>query len=140
MYSAGGRAASQTGIGRRASSHGLPFSEARRALLDQPWDVVVVGALFDESRALDLMQLMRFHAAFPKVPIVGIRGAKIARIMKPEVFDLPMKQLGAVDVIDFSAIPGDAVGNAEIGVRIRVAARPFAAEFRLLAMSARWAS
>jgi hypothetical protein len=53
---------------------------------------------------------------------VGIRGAKIARYLAPEVFDMPMKLLGAVDVIDFGAIPDDPAGNAQIGVRIRAAA------------------
>lgn len=103
----------------------LTFSAATRALRDQRWDVVIVGALFDESRALELMQLLR---SFPRVPIVGIRGAKIARFLSPEVFDVPMKLLGALDVIDFASIPDDATGNAEIGVRIRVAVRPEAGQ------------
>lgn len=101
----------------------LTFSDATSALLDGQWNVVIVGALFDESRALELMQLLRFDAAFPKVPIVGIRGAKIARSLQPEIFDIPMKLLGALDVIDFGSIADDAAGNAEIGSRIRAAVR-----------------
>lgn len=99
----------------------LTFEDASRALLHGKWDVVIVGALFDESRALELMQLLRFEEAFPRVPIVGIRGAKIARTLQPEIFDIPMKLLGAVDVVDVGSIPDDAAGNARIGTRIRAA-------------------
>ena len=101
----------------------LTFSAATKAILSERWDVLVIGALFDESRALELMQTLRSEEAYPKVPIVGIRGAKVARYLPPEVFDLPMKLLGAVDVIDIGAIPDDPVGNAQIGVRIRAAAK-----------------
>lgn len=99
----------------------VTFSDASNALLHQRWDVVIIGALFDESRALELMQLLRFDQAYPKVSIIGIRGAKIPRVLQPEIFDMPMKMLGAVDVIDFGSIPDDASGNAQIGTRIRAA-------------------
>ena len=75
----------------------------------------------EASRALELMALLGSDEAISRAPIVGIRGAKIARKLPPEVFDVPMKHLGAVDVIDLGAISDDAVGNAEIGVRIRAA-------------------
>ena len=101
----------------------LTFSAAATAILREHWDVVIIGALFDESRALELMQVLSSDA-YPRLPIVGIRGAKIARYLAPEVFDVPMKLLGAVDVIDFGAIPDDGVGNAQIGARIRAAAKP----------------
>jgi hypothetical protein len=99
----------------------VTFSDASNALLHGRWDVVIIGALFDESRALELMQLLRFDEAYPKVSIVGIRGAKIPRVLHPDIFDMPMKMLGAVDVIDFGSIPDDAAGNAQIGSRIRAA-------------------
>lgn len=99
----------------------LTFSDACKALLHERWDVVIIGALFDESRALELMQLLRFDQAYPKVSIIGIRGAKIARSLQPEIFDMPMRMLGALDVIDFGSIPDNAAGNAQIGTRIRAA-------------------
>jgi PleD family two-component response regulator len=101
----------------------LTLSDAMSALLRHRWDAVIIGAMFDESRALELMQLLSSSEAIPRVPIVGIRGAKIPRFVSPAIFDVPMKSLGAVDVIDFAAIPDDAAGNVEIGARIRAAAR-----------------
>lgn len=101
----------------------LTLPDATRALLHQRWDVVVIGAMFHESRALELMQLLASSAAIPRVPVIGIRGAKIPRFVSPDIFDLPMRSLGAADVIDFAAIADDAAGNAEIGARIRAAAR-----------------
>jgi hypothetical protein len=99
----------------------VTFADASSALLRERWDVVIIGALFDESRALELMQLLRSDPAFPQVSIIGIRGAKIARSLQPEIFDMPMKMLGALDVIDFASIADDAAGNAHIGSRIRAA-------------------
>jgi CheY-like chemotaxis protein len=101
----------------------LTLSDAMSALRQHKWDVVVIGAMFHESRALELMQLLSAKQGLPATPIVGIRGAKIPRLVSPDIFDLPMRSLGAVDVIDFAAIPDDAAGNAEIGTRIRAAAR-----------------
>ena len=101
----------------------LTLPDAMSALRQHKWDVVVIGAMFHESRALELMQLLSATEARPKTPIIGIRGAKIPKLVSPDIFDLPMRSLGAVDVIDFAAIPDDAAGNAEIGARIRAAVR-----------------
>jgi PleD family two-component response regulator len=97
----------------------LTFSEAASNLVHHKFDVVLVGMMFDESRALELTQMILSNDSIPKVPIVGIRGAKIARIVDPNVFDVPMAELGAVDVIDFASIPDDDAGNARLGARIR---------------------
>jgi PleD family two-component response regulator len=99
----------------------LTFSEATSALRDQNWDLVIVGSMFHESRALELMELLSSQKALARMPVVGIRGAKIPRLTSAESFDVPMKALGAVDVIDFASIPDDDAGNAQLGERIRAA-------------------
>jgi hypothetical protein len=101
----------------------LTYREAMSALTRHVWDVVLIGSLFDESRALELMEWLISGGAMSKAPIVGIRGAKIPRMVSPQVFDLPMRSLGAVDVIDFASLLDDDAGNAEIGQRIRAAAQ-----------------
>jgi CheY-like chemotaxis protein len=94
-------------------------AEALEALRREPFDLVIIGMRFDESRALEFLQ--RIHAdagSGPLPPIVGIRGAATALVVSPQHFDLPMWAMGACDVIDFSAIPDNEVGNRHIRERL----------------------
>jgi PleD family two-component response regulator len=95
------------------------FSQAMAALARQRFDVVLIGMLFDESRALEFMRAIRADERLAGIPVIGMRGAKTARPISPELFDVPMFALGAADVIDFAAIPDDEAGNAHIAARIR---------------------
>ena len=101
----------------------LTLAEALEALAKTRYDLLIIGMLFDESRALELMHAVRADSALADLPVVGIRGAKFVRAIKPEVFDVPMIALGAADLIDFGAIPDDEVGNRLIGRRLRACLR-----------------
>jgi hypothetical protein len=93
-------------------------ADALAKLREGPFDLLIVGIRFDECRALELPSRMALDPALPKPPMVGIRGAKMAMRVSPEVFDTPMHAMGAVDIIDFSDIPNDEAGNAAVRQRL----------------------
>lgn len=92
--------------------------DALAALRHESFDLLIVGIRFDESRALELLRRIEEEPSLHKPPMVGIRGAKMAHRVAPEVFDLPMRAMGALDVIDFSDIPSDEAGNATVRARL----------------------
>lgn len=97
-------------------------AEALAALKPDAFDLVIIGMRFDESRALEFLQLMREDAALAGLPIVGIRGAASTAVIAPQHFDLPMWAMGARDVIDFNAVPNNDAGNRHIRERLLRAA------------------
>jgi CheY-like chemotaxis protein len=92
--------------------------EALGALRHGSFDLVLVGIRFDESRALELLRRIEAEPDIRLPPLVGMRGAKSAYRVLPEVFDIPMLAMGACDVIDFSDIPNDEAGNAAVRERL----------------------
>lgn len=96
----------------------LTLPRALEALATRRFDCIVIGMLFDESRALELAETIAARSPETRPAMVGIRGAKVVRAVSPHVFDVPMLALGARDVIDVGTIPDDAAGNALIGARI----------------------
>lgn len=92
--------------------------DALKALRGASFDLLLVGIRFDESRALEFVRSINADPTLQKPPIVGIRGARATYPLSPEVFDLPMRAMGASDVIDFSDIPNDDAGNAAARERL----------------------
>jgi CheY-like chemotaxis protein len=93
-------------------------AEALDALRHGSFDLALVGIRFDESRALELLRRIQSEPDIRMPPLVGMRGARTAYRVLPEVFDIPMLAMGARDVIDFSDIPNDAAGNAAVRERL----------------------
>lgn len=94
-------------------------ANALNVLRGGAFDLVLIGMVFDESRALELMRRIMADPTLHKAPIVGIRGARTGyRVLPPAVFDMPMRAMGAADVIDFRDIPNDEAGNASIRQRL----------------------
>src|SRR3954466_14131915 len=91
------------------------FAEGLKALSAAKYDLLIIGMMFDESRALEFLR--EVHSV-DLPPLVGIRGAKLPQKVAPTTFELPMRALGALDVIDFGSIPRDERGNADIRARV----------------------
>jgi hypothetical protein len=91
------------------------FAEGLKALSAADYDLLIIGMMFDESRALEFLR--EVHSA-DLPPLVGIHGAKLPQKVAPATFELPMRALGALDVIDFGSIPKDEAGNADIRARL----------------------
>ena len=94
------------------------IADALAKLRDGSFDLLIIGIRFDESRALELLGRIALDPTLRKPVTVGIRGAKMAMRVSPEVFDIPMQAMGAVDIIDFSDIPNDEAGNAAVCERL----------------------
>lgn len=92
--------------------------DALEALRRGAYDLLLVGIRFDESRALEFVRNIDAAPTLQKPPIVGIRGARTAYRLSPEVFDLPMRAMGARDVIDFGEIANNEAGNAAARERL----------------------
>jgi PleD family two-component response regulator len=92
--------------------------EAMHALTHVPFDLVIIGMLFDESRGLELLRRIRANSSFGKVAVAGVRGAKLQRRIPPEAFDVPMLGMGACDVIDLAAIAPEEAGDRELRERL----------------------
>jgi PleD family two-component response regulator len=97
--------------------------DALRALIELDFDLLIIGMLFDESRGLELMQRISEKALSKDVPIVGIRGAKVRRAISDNAYDVPMRSMGACDVIDVDTMPDDEAGNLQIRERLIMRAR-----------------
>jgi CheY-like chemotaxis protein len=96
----------------------LTVADALAALAAEPFDLLLIGMKFDESRGLELLRIIQADPGLPQPPMAGIRGAKVAAWVAPEMFDIPMRAMGARDVIDFGSIPNDEAGNAEVRLRL----------------------
>lgn len=88
--------------------------EVRAALAAQQFDLIVVGAHFDESKALEMIQeIQRLpHSA----TLVCVRGTPFHHVGKPamEAFRVACEALGVRRVIDLLGYPDDAGGNRAI--------------------------
>jgi CheY-like chemotaxis protein len=96
----------------------LTVGDALAALRAERFDLLLIGMKFDESRGLELLRRIQSDPSLPQPPLAGIRGAKVAAWVAPEMFDIPMRAMGARDVIDFGAIPNDERGNEEVRARL----------------------
>lgn len=97
--------------------------EALRALTHVEFDFVLIGMLFDESRGLDLMEKITQNSTFAQVPVVGVTGRRVKRAVLQTAFEVPMRTLGARDIVDVAAIPDDIPGNRILRERLLACAR-----------------
>jgi PleD family two-component response regulator len=97
----------------------LTMAAVMQELAQAEFDLIIIGMLFDESRALELLQTLKSSEKTARIPVVAIHGAKIPKSVSPDLFYLPARALGACDVIDFGAIADDPVGNEQIRQRMR---------------------
>jgi hypothetical protein len=89
------------------------LDEVRAALARQRFDLVVIGARFDESHAFDVLRVA--IADHPGARVVCLRGIEPpSRLRKPavEAFRVASEALGATLVLDLADFPDDDAGNS----------------------------
>jgi ActR/RegA family two-component response regulator len=88
--------------------------EVRAALAAGRFDLIVVGAHFDESKALEVIAEIRRtpHGA----SLVCVRGTPFHRVGRPamEAFRMACEALGVRRVVDLLDYPDDEAGNQSI--------------------------
>jgi hypothetical protein len=88
------------------------LDEVRAALARRPFDLVVIGARFDESHAFEVLRIC--ITGQPGARAVCLRGVEPpSRLRKPavEAFRVACEALGASLVLDLADLPDDAAGN-----------------------------
>lgn len=93
------------------------LQDAQTLLEGEPFDMVMIGVHFDESRMFDLLQHVRTDPRYVRVPVVCFRGILVADIqgtLALTAIELACKALGAHCFFDLLAFPNDASGNAGI--------------------------
>lgn len=89
-------------------------AEVRAALAARQFDLIVVGAHFDESRALEMVEEIRRtpHTA----GLVCVRGTPFHHVGRPamEAFRVACEALGVRRVVDLLDYPDDDTGNRAI--------------------------
>ena len=81
------------------------IEDALHALTHLDFDMVLIGMRFDESRGLELMQRVSANTTFARMPVVGVRDAPV-RPGTLQAFDVPMRTLGAQEIVDLGVVPG----------------------------------
>jgi hypothetical protein len=91
-------------------------SEARAALKTGPFDLVMIGVYFDESRMFDFLEHLRSDAQYDSVPVVCFRGIEAADPVKMGLDGIATAcaARGANAYFDLLAFPDHAAGNASI--------------------------
>ena len=88
--------------------------EVRAALAGQRFDLIIVGAHFDESKALEMIEEIQRtpHGAC----VVCVRGTPFHHVGRPamEAFRVACEALGARRVVDLLDYPDDPAGNRAI--------------------------
>jgi hypothetical protein len=103
------------------SGHHLSFAdtmaEAMAALEAQTFDLILIGARFDESRMFDLLRHLHTVGVSAQTPIVCFRGMISVPASEPatvEGLSLACGILGARAFYDFASYPSDEAGNAAV--------------------------
>lgn len=89
--------------------------ELRRAT----YDLIIVGHLFDDSRAIEAARAALLHA--PRVPLVCVRAAPFQSVLGDaaiDAFHAAAEELGAECFIDVLQFPDDGEGNARVRLLI----------------------
>lgn len=90
-------------------------AEARVRLHERPYDLVVIGAHFDSSTALDLIQeVLRGEATCPVICVHCVPFATPSARRSFEAFRLASSALGAAEVLNLLEFPDDEAGNARV--------------------------
>jgi DNA-binding NtrC family response regulator len=82
------------------------YDDAVKALHAGAFELVLCGVFFDETRALDLLRLVRKE--FAAVPFVGCRiGDRVVSPVMVEAMAIAAKSMGAVAFIDMPLLHAD---------------------------------
>jgi hypothetical protein len=82
------------------------YDDAVKALRTGAFELVLCGVFFDETRALDLLRLVRKE--FAAVPFVGCRiGDRVVSPVMVEAMAIAAKSMGAVAFIDMPLLHAD---------------------------------
>jgi hypothetical protein len=91
------------------------LSQFSHALRCSPFDLVVVGCMFDGSRAIEAIKIARLHA--PHMPLACVRAAPFTSALGEgtlAAFHAATEELGADCFVDLLQFPDDAEGNARV--------------------------
>jgi DNA-binding response OmpR family regulator len=90
------------------------MAEARQALAQARYDLVVVGVYFDDSQMFDLVRAIRQDENRGNVPIVCVRGHPGFTAVTGRTLEVAVKTLGADEFIDLVQSADEAAGNAAL--------------------------
>ena len=101
------------------SGHTIRFvttmADAQDALAGEPFDLVMIGAYFDESRMFDLLRQVRADARYANVPVICFRGVvPVVNHFNREDVDVACRSIGATAFFDLAEFSDDAAGNAAV--------------------------
>lgn len=98
------------------SGHELAFARtlsAAQRLLEQAFDLLVIGVHFDDSRMFDLVRHVR--SAQLELPVVCLRSHRfVSPALSIEGLEIAAKALACNLFVDLTKYPDDASGNAEV--------------------------
>lgn len=91
------------------------LAEARRALQDDGFDLVLIGVHFDDSRMFDLLRYMRANPGKPERCVVCMRSQRFASTaITIEGLEIAAKTLGCALFLDLTWYTDDANGNQAV--------------------------
>jgi hypothetical protein len=90
-------------------------SELARALGERPYDLVIVGAHFDESKAIEALKAALVHAQ--GIPVVCVFAGRFRSSLGGgtlQALRLATEALGAAHFLDLDSFGDDAAGHARV--------------------------
>lgn len=92
------------------------IGEAQRLLAQQPFDLVMIGVHFDDSRMFDLMRHVRAGGGHADKPVACVRSHRFlsAAAISLEGLEIAARALACNLFLDLTKYPDDALGNAEV--------------------------
>jgi hypothetical protein len=101
------------------SGHTIRFvttlDDAQDALAGDPFDLVMIGTYFDESRMFDLLRQVRADERYANVPVICFRGVlQAGSHFNREDVEVACRSIGATAFFDLAEFPDDAAGNAAV--------------------------
>ena len=89
-------------------------AEAKKRLHAATYELVVIGAHFDESSSLQLLQeVLELRPAGPII-CVRVTSTNLGRQQSFDAFRTACSALGAAEALDLLAFPDDEAGNARV--------------------------
>jgi DNA-binding response OmpR family regulator len=89
--------------------------EARRALQDDGFDLVLIGVHFDDSRMFDLLRYMQANPGKPRRRVVCMRSQRFASTaITIEGLEIAAKTLGCTLFLDLTWYADDTNGNQAV--------------------------
>lgn len=90
------------------------MAEARQALAGSRYDLVAIGAYFDDSQMFELVRTVRNHETQSEVPIVCVRGGPAFTAVTARTLEETLKALAADEFIDLVHFGDEQSGNAAL--------------------------